>query len=177
MLLEGFETLWSRGWISIFVCSILRGKSNTNTATERNTKQHRCILGVWSICFIWGYFSERMGDSKFCCLCSTQLHHSQQTSGKSNIDYFWGQSNGKTVFKYISVLFDCNMCPNTSYLHLVVWPIRCCSGAFMLFFFAVSEINVMFLVLGSYICKSIWLFLWDFGEHLHCTRLFWDGKR
>lgn len=55
MLLEGFETLWSGGWISILVCAILRGKTNTNTATELNTKQHQPVSGVGSVCVCVSY--------------------------------------------------------------------------------------------------------------------------
>lgn len=103
-----FQILWSRGWISIFVCWILGGKSNTSTATECCSKQHQCILGVWSEC-ISSNFSERMiKNSVFSAQYNCIIFSRHQK--KSNVDHFRRQSNEKPVFKYISFFSNCNVC-------------------------------------------------------------------
>lgn len=119
MLLEGLETLWSRGWISILVCSILKGKTNTNTATQRNTKQHQCVLGVRSLSVSYEVTFQWL---KFL------------SSPLNTIASFSADIRKKQYRLFLNAFIRLQYVCKCITFPFAIWrPIRCFSGSFMFF--------------------------------------------
>lgn len=95
-------------------------RSNTSASTECSSKQHQCILGVWSECISSNFSEQMIKNSVFSAQynCIIFSRHQKKVISTS-------QSNEKPVFKYIS-FFPIAMFVyiKTLFLYLIMLPIK-----------------------------------------------------